>query len=367
MQFPYFTPFIFPSTCLERKKRGTKWLSLSLSRVFSLAPSRVHSLSLSFNPPSPPPPLSISQPITAFYDREGSQRSTFQLYFTLLYLSRLHFILLTVNFENSENTKTQNSHKIYNPQKSTPQKSTPYGVATVSRLLKMTGPFCKRALWKRWYSAKETSNFKEPTNRSHPIPSELCAMTISGGVFYFCECRAGADLLQRIQTLKKCERSQHLYRIMCDDYGADDLRVPHTQHTHTRARTHTHTHTCKCRLAAEDWTLSEFSKFSSFSVSSQKIDLHIWKGPIKETLLFDITLKLLRSMRRFVERRRFWQPAPSHIEATAPQKTGTSSATRSITLKHTVTHCNTLQHTATHCNTLHHNVLHYSETHCNAL
>jgi len=44
-----------------------------------------------------------------------------------------------------------------------------YGVATISRLLKIMGLFCKRALKKRQYSAKETYNFKEPTNRSHPI------------------------------------------------------------------------------------------------------------------------------------------------------------------------------------------------------
>ena len=44
-----------------------------------------------------------------------------------------------------------------------------YGVALVSRLLKITGLFCKRALWKRRYSAKETYNCREPTNRSHPI------------------------------------------------------------------------------------------------------------------------------------------------------------------------------------------------------
>jgi len=43
------------------------------------------------------------------------------------------------------------------------------GLATISRLLKITGLFCKRALSKRTYSAKETYNFKEPTNRSHPI------------------------------------------------------------------------------------------------------------------------------------------------------------------------------------------------------
>ena len=42
-----------------------------------------------------------------------------------------------------------------------------YGVAPISRLLKITGRFCKRALLKRLYSAKETYDFKERTNRSH--------------------------------------------------------------------------------------------------------------------------------------------------------------------------------------------------------
>ena len=44
-----------------------------------------------------------------------------------------------------------------------------YGVATMSRLLKIIGLFCKRALENTRYSAKETYHFKEPTNRSHPI------------------------------------------------------------------------------------------------------------------------------------------------------------------------------------------------------
>ena len=44
-----------------------------------------------------------------------------------------------------------------------------YGVATISRLLKIIRLFCKRALKKRRYSAKETHDLKEPTNRSHPI------------------------------------------------------------------------------------------------------------------------------------------------------------------------------------------------------
>ena len=47
---------------------------------------------------------------------------------------------------------------------------TRYGVATISRLLKIIGLFCKWALEKRLYSAKDTCKFEEPTNRSHPIP-----------------------------------------------------------------------------------------------------------------------------------------------------------------------------------------------------
>jgi len=44
-----------------------------------------------------------------------------------------------------------------------------YGVASIRRLLKIIGLVWKRALQKRRYYAKETYNFKEPTNRSHPI------------------------------------------------------------------------------------------------------------------------------------------------------------------------------------------------------
>jgi len=44
-----------------------------------------------------------------------------------------------------------------------------YGVALVSRLLKIIGLFCKKDLEKRLYSAKETYNLKEPTNHGHPI------------------------------------------------------------------------------------------------------------------------------------------------------------------------------------------------------
>ena len=45
-----------------------------------------------------------------------------------------------------------------------------YGVASVSRIDKIIGRFCKRALQKRRYSGKVTYNLIDPTDCSHPIP-----------------------------------------------------------------------------------------------------------------------------------------------------------------------------------------------------
>jgi len=44
-----------------------------------------------------------------------------------------------------------------------------YGVAATGRIDKMISRFCKRALYKRQYYAKETYNLIDPTDRSHPI------------------------------------------------------------------------------------------------------------------------------------------------------------------------------------------------------
>ena len=41
-------------------------------------------------------------------------------------------------------------------------------LATISRLLTIKGLFCKRAVSTRLYSAKETCNLIDPTDRSHP-------------------------------------------------------------------------------------------------------------------------------------------------------------------------------------------------------
>jgi len=68
-----------------------------------------------------------------------------------------------------------------------------YGVATISRLLKIIGLFCKRALWKRRYSAKETYHFKEPSNHSHVLlltasNFQKSALLVSYLVNAYCYC-----------------------------------------------------------------------------------------------------------------------------------------------------------------------------------
>ena len=61
----------------------------------------------------------------------------------------------------------------------------PYVVATISRILKIIGLFCKRALQKRLYDEKETYNFKEPTSRSHPIFARGSSVEAPAKVCYF--------------------------------------------------------------------------------------------------------------------------------------------------------------------------------------
>ena len=44
-----------------------------------------------------------------------------------------------------------------------------YGVPTISRLLEITGLFCRISSFLWGFFAKETYNFIDPTNRNHPI------------------------------------------------------------------------------------------------------------------------------------------------------------------------------------------------------
>ena len=83
-----------------------------------------------------------------------------------------------------------------------------YRVATISRLLQIIVLFCKRALQKRLYSAKETYHFKEPTNRSHPIPSCWCCFSFWYYMYIYTLQQAATrcNTLQHTAPLPSCSR-----------------------------------------------------------------------------------------------------------------------------------------------------------------
>ena len=88
-----------------------------------------------------------------------------------------------------------------------------YGVATICRLLQIISFFCKRALLKRRYSARETDNFKEPTNRSHPIRIYTCICIVQGidVPTYACGVATISRLLKIIDLFCKRTLQKRLY------------------------------------------------------------------------------------------------------------------------------------------------------------
>jgi len=60
-----------------------------------------------------------------------------------------------------------------------------YGVASLSRIDEIICLFCQRALLKRPYSAKETYNLIDPTNRSRPMCIHMYIVYISGYVYIY--------------------------------------------------------------------------------------------------------------------------------------------------------------------------------------
>ena len=80
-----------------------------------------------------------------------------------------------------------------------------YGVALISRINRIIGLFCKRALLKTQYSAKETYNFIDPTDRSHPIG--LFLGTLSLGTlsrFHTAVTLSGVPMVPLYNTPEKC-------------------------------------------------------------------------------------------------------------------------------------------------------------------
>ena len=102
--------------------------------------------------------------------------------------------------------------------------NTRYGVAMTSRLLSIIGLFCKRPYRIRQYSAKETYNFEEPTNRSHPIVALRHRYTLLFFIFIGIHVRlieTTEDLIlqYKFERWNTCERCTiHLYNNKFERY-----------------------------------------------------------------------------------------------------------------------------------------------------
>jgi len=132
-----------------------------------------------------------------------------------------------------------------------------YGVALVSRIDKIIGLFCKRALQMRQYSGKETYNFIDPTDRSHPI-SVLCAILRYLVYMYICICLymyihiyafqgvwLGACLMHDTHTYMYI----HTYTCIatpgtgCQSSVTGSMTYTRHPYAHTYVRTHIYIHT----------------------------------------------------------------------------------------------------------------------------
>jgi len=92
-----------------------------------------------------------------------------------------------------------------------------YGVATISRLPKNIGPFCKRALQNRRISTKETYILKEPANRSQMITMLVLPLTLLIQRRHTCTHKILVCIQKRFM-IYMCQTQQIFMRYMCKRY-----------------------------------------------------------------------------------------------------------------------------------------------------
>ena len=100
-----------------------------------------------------------------------------------------------------------------------------YGVATISRLLKMIRLFCRISSLLYGSFAKETYNFKEPTSHSHPIPRTFAYIRTRKDV-WSCACGfAHSLIMELIENMVYCTcRVMHVL-VRMHDYGCMHVGV----------------------------------------------------------------------------------------------------------------------------------------------
>ena len=124
-----------------------------------------------------------------------------------------------------------------------------YGVTLVRRIDEMICFFCTRALWKTQYSAKETWNFIDPTDCSHPISSRwLTASSLARYLWNTWHVTATHcnHALQQHAATTHCNNTlqQHVATTHCNHTLQQHAATTHCNHTLQQhaATTHATTH-----------------------------------------------------------------------------------------------------------------------------
>jgi len=89
-----------------------------------------------------------------------------------------------------------------------------YGVVTIRRLLKIIGLFCRISSLLQGSFAKESYNFKKPTNRSHPIclqPPHSISSVAREGIFTWHDVFTWRKIFTYVASLMHIRDMTHVY------------------------------------------------------------------------------------------------------------------------------------------------------------
>jgi len=152
--------------------------------------------------------------------------------------------MLTHTYTNTHTHTQAHTHTYTHTQRIVNCLMAEYGVATISRMRKNIGLFCRRALQKRPVFCKETCIFKHPTNRSHPIGCVNLYWPQKNGENRNSKNWRMLVILMYTSALTRkstpyTHRHRHKHR--CIHSYTDTQPHRHTD-THTLSHTHSYTH-----------------------------------------------------------------------------------------------------------------------------
>jgi len=191
-----------------------------------------------------------------------------------------------------------------------------YGVATVSRIDKIIGLFCKRDLQKRRYFAKETYNLIDPTDRSHSVSD-------TSQFWYLCH--------KLILYVSQHMKEQHHVYVTDHVTHMKESHVTHVSYHKYNyiwdAQIHTQIHT-QIQKYNSIWHTSLMSHTHQLLYLWHKSTIHL-KQHMKKQRHANVT----GHVTHMHESRHTWRLIFVFV---------------SMFLHNTATRCNSLQHTATH-------------------